>query len=50
MGNLGRPEISAERSWIAVSDVEQLNQAAEAWLGVTRSRTAGSWIGSPSTS
>ncbi len=37
MGNLGRPEISAERSWIAVSDVEQLNQAAEAWLGLVPS-------------
>ncbi len=34
MGKLGRPEVTAEVPWAVVPDVEQLNQAAEAWLGL----------------
>ena len=34
MGKLGRPEVTTEVPWAVVPDVEQLNQAAEAWLSL----------------
>ena len=34
MGKLGRPDVTTEVPWAVVPDVEQLNQAAEAWLSL----------------